>query len=124
MSNKNNAPKEIWISSELTEYFDSHGISHVRFSKIQFTPTDIKFISEQHHNEIVQQYEKKISDLLDRLVLKQDEVIAILKQQQNPRIECKICKGRGYYTESNDTIKSTHKCFKCGGSGYVISNND
>lgn len=68
--------------------------------------------------ELIQQYEKKISDLLDRLVLKQDEVIAILKEQQNPVIECKACLGDGTYTEYEDGRWITYDCKECNGSGY------
>lgn len=83
MSNKTTL-KEIFISKsdfkEINSSFKKyHGIRITIFGEAHSKHWK-KFISEQHHNEIVKQYEKKIGELMDRLVVKQDEVIELLEK--------------------------------------------
>lgn len=83
MSN-NKLPKEIYLLGQDLEYMVEDGqkdLYHIDASLMDVLGRQIKYLSEQHHNEIVQQYEKKIHELLDKLVLKQDEVIKLLKDK-------------------------------------------
>jgi hypothetical protein len=70
MSNKTTPPKEIFIFKKTAIHYSE-----------PLNEKMLKYISEQHHNEIVQQYEKKIGELLYRLVVKQNEVIEMLKSK-------------------------------------------
>lgn len=124
MSNNEKQPTPVeWLRNQITfqNEFNQIYFQFTEETELNDFFKEAKAMEDAREKELIQQYEKKISHLLDRLILKQDEVIAILQQQQNPIIKCGNCNGHGEYTNKQTGV--IYHCKKCNGSGYVKIND-
>lgn len=63
-------PKEIYFSCNAVKFFDEKtDVSIVKFSKHKLRSNDIKYLSEEHFNSLIEEKDKEIKALKHKIQL-------------------------------------------------------